>query len=135
MEFESCRLKLLSYRFDESGYILVARLLGGIELLAYHVIHVMLEIFQRQVLKFAFQFIQSQLVRQRSIEIGRLLAHLKSCLVIGVVLYLSHQSHPVGNHDEYNPHVLGKGQKEIAEVFTFHHRVLLIQFADAQQTV
>ena len=135
VEFESGCLQFLPYRFDESGYILVARFLRGTEFLAYHVIHVVLKILQREIFEFAFQFIQAQLMCQRSIQIGSLLTHLMARLVVGVVLYLSHQSHSVGYHYEYHSHVLGKRQEQIAEVFALHHGILLIQFADAQQTM
>ena len=135
VELESRSLQFLSDGFDESRDILVARLFCGVEFFAYHIIYVVLEIFQRQVLKFTFQFIQSQLVCQRCIEICRLLTHLVSRLVVGVVLYLTHQSHTVGDHDKYHSHVLGERQEEIAEILAFHHRVLLVELAYAQQAV
>ena len=72
------------------------------------VVGIVFEVFQRQVLQLALQLIQTQLVGQRSIEVGSLLRHLM--LGVGIVgfLDLSHQVYTVGNHNENNAHVLGK---------------------------
>ena len=46
-----------------------------------------------------------------------------------------HQIHTVGNHYQDHPHVLSKRQQQVAEVLALHHRILLIELADAVETL
>ena len=99
------------------------------------VVGIVLQVFQREVFQFAFQFVQTQFVGKGRIEIGSLLRHPSAVGVIIGVTYLPHQVHAAGNHDEYHPHVLGKGQQQVAEVLALYDRCLLIEFGNALQTV
>ena len=53
---------------------------------------------------------------QRCVEVGGLFGSLVACLAVLGVANLAHQVHAVGYHDEYDAHVLGKGQEQVAEV-------------------
>ena len=46
------------------------------------------------------------------------------------VLDLPHQVHTVGNDNQDDPHVFGKRQEQIAEVFRFNDGAFGIQFVD-----
>ena len=59
----------------------------------------MLKVFQAQVLEFAFQLIQSELVGEWGIEIACLFAHFLLGFRCFRVTDLPHKIHPVGNHD------------------------------------
>ena len=95
--------------------------------------------------QFPLQIIESELMGQRSIEIGGLLRHLvDECLPFLTVLvvrlfqeslHLTHQVHTIGNHDEHHTHVLGKGKQQIAEVLALNDGILLIELADTSQTI
>ena len=135
VKLQSGLFQLLVYRRYELFYISVAAFLCLVEFRLYHVVGVVLKIFQAQVFQLAFQLIQSQFVCQRGIQIACLLAHLHLCLSVCGVPYLPHQVHPVGNHYQYHPHVLGKRQQQVSEVFALYHRILLIQFLYASESV
>ena len=126
--------QFLVYRVNERGDILVAGCLGGIELLLDVVVHVVLRVLEREVLQLRLQLVQAQLMRQRSIQVGRLVGHLQASLVVVAVLDLAHRVHAVGNHDKDYAHVLGKGEQQVAEVLRLDGRVLLIQACRAHQS-
>ena len=95
----------------------------------------MLEIFQREVLQLALELVETELVGKRGIEVGSFLSHITPCLVVRVVLYLTHEVDAVRNHDEYDPHVLGKREEEVTEVLAFHNGVFLVKLTDALKPV
>ena len=54
MEFQSGILQLLLDRTDKLFYVFVACLFGGIQLLLDMIVGIVLQVFQRQILQFAF---------------------------------------------------------------------------------
>ena len=95
----------------------------------------MLQVFQRQVLQLTLQLIQTQLMGEWGIEIGGLLTDLVLGAVVIGIFNLSHQVHPVGNHDEDDAHVLSKRQQQVAEVLRLNDGIFLVQLLDALQTM
>ena len=135
VKLKAGRLQLFLYRAYEAPYVSVAALLGGVKLLFYHVIGVVLKILEAQVLKLALQLIQTQLVSQRRVQIAGFLAHLRLRLNVLRVTYLAHQVHAVGNHYQYHAHVFGERQQQVAEVLALYHRVLLVKLLNLYQSV
>ena len=72
---------------------------------------------------------------QRRIEVGSLLAHPATGLVVVRIAYLAHQTYAVGYHDQNDAHVLSKGEQQVTEVLALHHGVLLVEFLYALQAV
>ena len=128
-------LHLLRDRLDEPFDIGIARSLCLVELLADHVVGIVLHILQREVFELALQLVESELMGQGSIEIGSLLRHLHLRLDILRVADLAHQVHTVGNHDEDHAHVLCKRKKQVAEVLALDDGILLVELLDAVQTM
>ena len=105
----------------------------------------MLQILQRQILELRLQLIEAQLVGQRGVEIGGLLAHDAAGLVVLGITDLAHHVDAVGNHDEDDAHVLGEGEQQVAEVLALlAHEVgalalgdgvVLIELLNAAQAV
>lgn len=122
-------------RSDESVDVGVARLFGGVELVLDHIVGVVLEIFEREVLELALERIKSKLMGQWRIEIAGFFRHLVLCLLVRRVADLSHDVHTVGDHDEDHAHILGKAQEQIAEVLAFDDGVFLIELLDADKSV
>lgn len=122
-------------RSDESVDVGVARLFGGVELVLDHIVGVVLEIFEREVLELALERIESKLMGQWRIEIAGFFRHLVLCLLVRRVADLSHDVHTVGDHDEDHAHILGKAQEQIAEVLAFDDGVFLIELLDADKSV
>ena len=135
MTFDTGSFYLLLNRFDKRGDIGIASCLCGIQLLTDHIVGIVLQIFQRQVFKLALQLIEAQLMSQRCIEISRLLRHLHLCFFILGVTNLAHQVYTVSNHNENHTHILCKGEQQITEVLTLHHRILLVELLDAVQAM
>ena len=67
MEVQSLLKEFFLHGFYEVGDIVVSRLLCRVEFFAYHLVCIVLEIFQREVLKFAFEFVESELVGERGV--------------------------------------------------------------------
>ena len=128
VELEACLLQLLVYRGNEAFYVCVAALFGGVKLLLYHVVGVVLEVFQAQVLKFALQFVQAQFVRQRGVQVAGLLADFGFSLDVLRVADLPHQVYAVGYHDKYDAHVLCERQQQVAKVLALDNGAFLVQF-------
>ena len=106
--FDAHLLQFVVDRLYELLYICIARTLCGVQLVLDHIVGIVLQIFQTQVLQFALQLVESQFVSQRSVQIACLLCHPALCLLVGCVAYLSHQIDAVGNHNQNNAHVFGK---------------------------
>ena len=110
VELQSDGLQPLPDGFDETINVGVAALLRGVQLLLDHVVGIVLQVLQRQVLELALQLVETQLMGKWGIEVSRLVADaLLGVFFLGVA-YLAHQVHAVGNHDENHAHVLGKRQ-------------------------
>ena len=133
VELQSGFLQLALDGLDELGDVGIARRLRLVQFIFDVVIDAAVGIFQRQVLEFRFQFVESQLVGQRGIEVGCFIGHFGPGLQVGRLLDLAHQVHAVGNHDEDDPHVLGEREEQVAEVFRFDGRALGIEFVDFHQ--
>ena len=73
MTVDTRRLHFLFDRTDECLDISIARCFCLIQLLANHIIGIVLQILQRQVLQLALQLIETKFMSQRGIEICRLL--------------------------------------------------------------
>ena len=109
VELQAGGREFLLNGLHKGGDVGVAALLRLVELLFYMVVGIVLQIFQAEVLQFAFQLVKSQLVGQGGIQIGGLHRHLALGFRVGCVLDLAHDVHTVGNHDKNHTHVLGKG--------------------------
>ena len=125
---------LLDWR-DELADVGVAAFLRGIQLFLYHVVGVVLHVFQRQVFQLALQLVESQLVGQRGIQVVGLLAHLQLGLLVFRVAYLPHQVHAVGYHNQNHAHVFGKREQQVPEVLALDDGVLLVKVLYAHQSV
>ena len=106
--FDAHLLQFVVDRLYELLYICIARTLCGVQLVLDHIVGIVLQIFQTQVLQFALQLVETQLVGEWGIEVAALLAHLVLCLLLVGITYLSHQIDAVGNHNQNNAHVFGK---------------------------
>ena len=95
----------------------------------------MLQIFQTQVFQFAFEFVETQFVGKRGVEVTGFLAHLVLGILLRGVTNLPHQVDPVCNHDENHTHVFGEREQQVAEVLALDDRILLVQFTDAAKPV
>ena len=108
VEVESGLSQLRVDRGDELLYVCIARALSGIQLFLDHVVGIVLEILQRQILQFALQLVESQFVGEWGVEVACLFRYAMLGFGILCVAYLPHQVHSVGYHDEYHAHVLGE---------------------------
>ena len=135
VKLQACLLQMFLHRSNETLDVGIAALLGGIELLLNHIVGIVLEIFQAQVFKLALQLIESELVGQRRIQIGSLLAHTVLCLGVGCVFDLPHKVHTVGNHNQNHTHILGEREQQVAEVLALNNRTLLVELVNALQTI
>ena len=135
MELQSGILQLLLNRTDKLLYVFVACLFGGVQFLLDVIVGIVLQVFQRQVLQFALQLVQAQLMGQGCIEVGRLFTDAPLGLLIIRVPDLSHQVHAVCYHDENHAHILCKRKQQVAEVLALDNGILLIQFLYALQPV
>ena len=104
--FQTGSIELLLDWLDEAGDIGIARSLGGVQLVLYHIVGVVLEILQTEVFQFALQFVESQFVGEWGIEVACLFAYFMLCLFLFGITNLSHHVHAVGNHDEDDAHIL-----------------------------
>ena len=134
VEMQSRLFQLLLYRSDKSGYILVARCFGFIQFLLDVVVDFLLRVLQRKVFQFRLQFVQTQLMGEGSVQIGGFIGHLPACFVVLALLYLAHDVHAVGNHDEDNAHVLCKGQQQVAEVLRLDGGAFGVKFVYPYQS-
>ena len=135
VELQTGFRQLFLNRLDEFLDVGVAALLRGIEFLLDHVVGIMLQILQRQVLQLALQLVETQLVGEWGIEIACLLTHLHLGRHVLRVTNLPHQVHTVGNHDENHAHVLRKGKQQVAEILALNDGILLVEVLNADQTV
>ena len=103
--FQSGSIEFLLDRLDEAGDIGIARSLGSVQLVLYHIVGIVLEILQTQVFQLALQLVETQLVGEWGIEVAGFLAHLVLCLLLFGITDLSHHVHAVGNHDEDYAHI------------------------------
>ena len=135
VEMQTGLLEALLDGGDESLDVAVAGSLGGVELFFDEIVGVVLEIFKTEVFEFALQLVEPQFMSQRRIQITGLLGHLLSGLLVERVAHLTHQVHPVGNHEENHAHVFSKRNEQIAEVFALDHRIALVKLLNASQSV
>ena len=108
MELQSGGFQMLLHRAYEPLYICVACTFGGIEVFFYLIVGVVLQIFQAQVLQLALQLVQSELMGKGRIEIAGLFRHLVAGLFVRRVANLPHEVHAVGNHYQYDAHILSE---------------------------
>ena len=134
MVFQSDSIQLRLYRLDESCYVGVARSLCGVELLLNHIVGIVLQILQTQVLEFALQFVQTQFVGEGSVQIACLFAHTLLGFELVGVSDLPHHIDTVGYHDQNHTHVFRERDEQVAEVLALDDRIALVEFVDSQQT-
>ena len=106
MIFQTGSIELFLDWLDEAGDIGIARSLGGVQFVLYHIVGIVLEILQTEVFQFALQFVESQFVGEWGIEVACLFAYFMLCLFLFGITNLSHHVHAVGNHDEDDAHIL-----------------------------
>ncbi len=134
VEFQSFVFQFLLDRSYEALDVFVAARLSLVELVFDHIIGVVLKIFQTEVFQFALQFVESEFMSERGVEIACLLADALFGLDVFRVADLSHQVNPVGYHNKDYAHVLGKGEEQVAEVFAFDNRVFLVKLLDVDES-
>ena len=135
MKFQSSLFEPCLDRSDEAVDVSVARLFGGVELFLDHIIGIVLEVFEREVLQLTLQRVESELMGQRRIEIAGLFRYLVLCLPVRRVANLPHDIHPVGDHNKDHAHILGEAQEQVAEVLTLDDGVFLIEFLYADESM
>ena len=69
-----------------------------------------------------------------SVQIGGFIGHLSACFVVLALLYLAHDVHAVGNHNENDTHVLGESQQQVAEILGLDGRAFGIKFVYTYQS-
>ena len=130
------RLRYLPFdRFDERRNVFVARGFRLVELVFDEVISVGLRILQRQILQLRLQLIEPQLMGQRRVKIRRFVCHPQPVFFLFRIFNPAHDVHTVGDHDEYHPHVFGKREKQVPEVFRLDGGAFLIQFVGFHQSL
>ena len=122
-------------RFDKSSDILVAGRLRLVQLILDKIIRFLLRIFERQILQFRFQLIQSQLMRQRSIQVSSLVCYLEPVLLVARIFDFAHHVHTIRNHNQDYTHILRKRKQQITEVFRLDSRTLRIQLVRFHQSL
>ena len=135
MTLNTSGFHLFLYRFDESIYIGITRCFCGIQFLTDHIVGIVLHILQREIFELTFQFIESEFMSQRGIEIGSLLRHFHFGFNILGITNLAHQVDAISNHNKNHPHILSKGEQQVTEILALHHRILLIELLDTVQTL
>ena len=105
VELQSGFLYLLLDRIDERSDILVAGCFRLVELLLYIIVSFSLRIFQRQVFQLRFQFVKSQLVCQRSIQVSSFVRHFHPVFLVACILDLAHDIHTVCDHNQDDAHI------------------------------
>ena len=133
VELETCSLQLLFNRTDEVGDIEVTRTLRFVQLVLDHVVGIVLQVFEREV--FQFRLDEVELVCQGCIELACFLSYLAALFIGSAFLDLTHQVDTVGNDDEDDAHVFGKGKQEVAEVLGFDAGVAGIELVDLGYSV
>ena len=127
VELQPCLFQLVTNRANEVVDICVATCLCGVELLFYHVVGVVLHVLEREILKFRLQRVQAEFVGKGRVKIRSLFRHLTPRVGHRRVANETHHAHTVGNHDEYDAHVLGKRQQQVAEVVAANHGILVVE--------
>ena len=122
-------------RFDKSSDILVAGRLRLIQLILDKIIRFLLRIFERQIFQFRFQLIQSQLVRQRSIQICSFVRHFDPVPLVARIFDFAHHVHAVRNHYQDYTHILRERKQQITEVFRLDSRTLRIKLVCFHQSL
>ena len=135
VELQSCFRHLLLDRLDKSSDILVAGSLRLIQLILDKIIRFLLRIFERQIFQFRFQLIQSQLVRQRSIQICSFVRHFDPVPLVARIFDFAHHVHAVRNHYQDYTHILRERKQQITEVFRLDSRTLRIQLVRFHQSL
>ena len=135
MKLQAYRLQPFPDRTNEPLDVSVTALLRGIELLLDHVVSIVLQVFERQILQLRLERVQTQLMGERRIEVRRLFRHLVLRLLVRRVADETHDAHAVRDHDQDDAHILGKGQQEVTEIVTLYDRVLVIEMLYLEEAV
>ena len=133
VEYKTSLFQLFLHGLNEAVDIGVACCFRRIELILYHVIGIVFQIFQRQILKFALQSVETQFVSQGGIEVTCFFCYPVSCLLGFGVANLTHHVNPISDHYQDHPHVFGKANKQIAEVFALYDWALSIELFNTDQ--
>ena len=133
VELQSGFAQLFLNGVNEVGNVGVATSFRFVQLFLDMVVGIVFQIFETQVLQFAFQLVQTQFVSQRSIKICRFHGHLALCFHLWRVFDLAHGVHSVCQHDENHAHVFSKRNQQAAEIFALHSGTLLVKVANAQK--
>ncbi|OAV63739.1 hypothetical protein Barb4_04766 [Bacteroidales bacterium Barb4] len=125
--------QLLLYRRDKLLNIGIARPLRLVQFMPDELKLLRLGIFQHQVLQLALYRIQSQPMRQRSIQRPCLRRKPQPFILIHHLLAQPHHAQAVGDHQQYHPHILGKGEQQMPEVLRIDRRILRVKVGRFQQ--
>ncbi len=107
-------------------------LLGLLELRADMLVVLRLEVFQGDVLQFALQVVEAQLVGDLGVEVQALPA-LLAVLLAGEDIERAHHLQPVGQLDQDHPRILRVGDDQVAEVRRLLLGGLDLQFRDVAE--
>ena len=132
---QACGLELLVEGAEEPFYVGVAAALCLVEFLFYVVVGVVLEVLQAQVFQLALEFVETEFVCQRSVEVCGFHGGLLLCFLVLGILYLAHDADAVGYHDEDDAHVFCKSDEQAAEVLALYGGAFGIDVLDAHESV
>ena len=110
----------LANGLNEAGDVGIAAFLGGVEAILDKVVGIVLQVFQREVLQFAFQLVESQFVRQRSIYISGLGRYIAACGLVFAVLDLAHLHDASRNEQQHHAHIARLTDEQVAEIVRAH---------------
>ena len=84
----------------------------------------MLQVFERQVLQFRFQFVESKLVSEGGIDVRRLDREATARFGIGIIFDKTHQHHTAGNEQQHHAHIRRLRNEQVAEIVRFEHLLI-----------
>ncbi len=126
-KFQTLGFEFSAYRLDECIYVCVTTSFCFVQFSGYAGICFAVCVLQRHILKFRFDGIQSEPVRQRGIKIIGLVGDIAHQPLRRMVVYRSHKRQTVDNHYDYHAYVLGECQQKLTEVITLDRRAATIQ--------
>ena len=130
---QSRRGEHLVDRGDEALDVGITAFLRGVERLLNHIIGLVLQIFERQILQLRLQFVESEFVGERGVNVGRFDREAAPRFVVRIVLHTTHQHHAAGNEQQHDTHICRLRNEQIAEVVGFEH--LLVERLEFVHTI
>ena len=131
-ELEARLFQLLLDRGDELGDVGVARTLRLVQLLLDEVELLAVGIFERQILQFALDGVETQAMGEGRVEVSRFGGEADTVFLLQL-LPEAHEAEAVGNHQEDDADILGKGEEQMVEVLRIDRRVAGVEVGRLQE--